>query len=105
MADIELFKKALVHIIKKSYNFSACDFCKHHKPCMSKACPEFISGIGDAEGKYPNFKWTCEDFVFGTCPVLENTPCRNCIQQDSKNFELDEDKLKKYLIQNEYIKL
>lgn len=103
--DNKLLKTALIHFLKIANNISACDFCKHYKPCLSKACPEFISGIGDVSGKYPDLKWTCEDFVFGTCPVLENTPCQNCIQQNSKNFEIDEDKLRRYLDQHENINL
>jgi hypothetical protein len=96
MKDSKLLETALVKIIKETTNFTACDFCKHFKKCMSKSCSEYVSGIGDAEGKYPNFKWSCEDFAFGTCPVLEKTPCYNCIQQDFKNFELDYDKLNTY---------
>jgi hypothetical protein len=95
----EILQIALIHFIKTSHNISACDFCKHAKPCLGRNCSLFIEGVGDVEGKYPTMKWTCEDFNFGTCLLLENTPCNGCIQNDSNNFELDEQKLKKYLIE------
>lgn len=102
MNELQL-KQILIHIIKTSHNFSACDFCKHCKPCLSKQCVDYIEGIGDAEGKYPNFRWTCEDFVFGTCPTLENTPCNGCIQNDFKSFEFDDYKLEMYAKTNNLI--
>lgn len=58
-----------------------CNLCRHYQPCMGKDCPKYISGKGatDEGGmEYPNFPWTCEEFDFGTCPLLENTPCNGC---------------------------
>ncbi len=67
----------LTKVIKK-YCDDICDYCKNHIPCEGKKCSEYIEGIGDADGKYPDFKWTCEDFDYGTCFKLENTPCNGC---------------------------
>ncbi len=58
-----------------------CLLCAHYHPCAGKDCPQYISGTGatDKEGKeYPDFKWSCDDFEYGTCPAMENTPCNGC---------------------------
>jgi hypothetical protein len=70
-----------------------CSLCKNIIACEEKKCEKYISGIGDAEGKYPEWKWSCMDFDFGECPLMENTPCNGCIQNDSGGFEFDESKL------------
>jgi hypothetical protein len=66
-----------------------CQYCKYDKPCIGDICKCFIEGVGmtDNEGKYYNTKWTCMDFNYGECPMLENTPCNGCAQNDFKNFE------------------
>ena len=76
---------ALLHCASENGSIDICEFCKHYIKCSGEECECFISGVGDAEGKYPNWKWTCEDFDFGTCPKLENTPCNGCIIE--KTFE------------------
>lgn len=58
-----------------------CSLCAHYYPCAGKDCPKYISGTGanNPDGtEDPDFKWTCEDFDFGTCPALENMPCNGC---------------------------
>lgn len=62
----------------------ACQLCAHYQACKEEACPRFTSGMGvtDLDGtQYPNMKWTCMDFKYGTCKMLEDTPCNGC------NFE------------------
>ena len=60
------------------YDINICEYCEHYIPCLGKECEKYISGIGDVEGKSPDWKWSCEDFDFGECPMLENTPCNGC---------------------------
>lgn len=75
----EAVERDLHSIIR--YAEDGCLFCAHHLTCAGKDCPRYMSGMGltDPDGKeYPDWKWTCEDFEFGTCPLLENTPCNGC---------------------------
>ena len=64
-----------------------CFYCKNYIACKGKECEKYCSGIGDVDGNFPDWKWTCEDFDFGTCPLLENTPCNECIENDFKGFK------------------
>lgn len=69
-------------------DYVSCDFCEHYVKCLGKNCENYIEGKGctDENGKeYPNFKWSCEDFNYGTCDRLINTPCNGC--DFSKNFK------------------
>ena len=62
-------------------NDAYCELCKHKVECKGKECPEYIEGVGatDTNGhEFPDFKWSCLDFNFGQCPLLDNTPCCNC---------------------------
>ena len=67
-----------------------CNYCKHNVECLGEKCGGFCKGIGDAEGKYPTWKWTCEDFKFGTCAKREGTPCDGCFDNDFSGFEWKE---------------
>lgn len=63
------------------YADKGCELCAHYIPCAGKDCSKYISGTGATgqDGKeYPDFKWTCEDFDYGQCPAMENTPCNGC---------------------------
>lgn len=62
-----------------------CKYCKNYFECEGEKCPEFISGVGDAEGKYPTWKWSCMDFDY--CAMLENTPCHACYDNAYDGFE------------------
>lgn len=65
-----------------------CEYCEHNKPCLGEDCEHYICGIGmkDENGTYYDQKWTCMDFTFGTCAMLENTPCNQCIQNNGSHF-------------------
>ena len=63
-----------------------CSLCANHVKCDGKSCECYECGVGDADGKYPNFRWSCEDFNFGTCRKLENTPCNGCIENNHAGF-------------------
>ena len=80
-------KEDYINLLKACQDIDLCEYCLHHIPCKGKECPKFIQGVGDVEGKFPDFKWTCEDFDFGTCPMLEGTPCQNCFADMDSHFE------------------
>ena len=64
-----------------------CKYCKHEIKCEGQDCDGYCSGVGDTDGNYPDWKWTCEDFNFGTCVKMENTPCNGCFENDCGGFE------------------
>ena len=64
-----------------------CKYCKNNIKCKGKECEKYCEGIGDVDGKFPDWKWSCEDFDFGTCFLLENTPCNGCFENDARGFE------------------
>ena len=67
----------------------ACEYCKHYQPCLSKECALYVEGIGaeDQNGYMHDWERSCEDFDYGTCPLLENTPCTGCIRNNYCGFE------------------
>lgn len=66
-----------------------CRYCKHNQLCLGKKCDHYIEGRGveDKQGYKYDWQWSCEDFNFGECPKLENTPCNGCIKNNMKGFE------------------
>ena len=66
-----------------------CKYCKHNQPCHGKKCECYVEGrdAQDEKGYTYDWQWTCEDFDFGTCPKLENTPCNGCIKHNMQGFE------------------
>ena len=66
-----------------------CKYCKHHQPCKGKGCELYIEGreAWDHNGCRHDWTWSCEDFNFGECPMLENTPCNGCIKNNMRGFE------------------
>ena len=64
-----------------------CAYCKNRIECKNEQCEKYSSGVGDVDGNYPDWKWTCMDFDYGTCPLLEDTPCNGCFDDDRKGFE------------------
>ena len=64
-----------------------CKFCENKIECKKKECEKYCEGIGDADGKFPDWKWTCEDFDFGTCPMMIDTPCYECFDNNYSGFK------------------
>lgn len=79
---IEDIKKAIV-------SDDICVYCKNHHDCEEKDCGEYFDGQGvtDKDGEEFDWKWSCEDFNWGECPKLRNTPCNGCMQNDFSGFE------------------
>ena len=66
-----------------------CSYCKHHIECKGEKCEKYTEGRGCWDDKkcYRDWVWSCKDFNFGTCDMLENTPCNGCFENDNKGFE------------------
>ena len=64
-----------------------CAYCKNRIECKNEQCEKYSSGVGDVDGNYPDWKWTCMDFDYGTCSLLADTPCNGCFDDDYKGFE------------------
>lgn len=66
-----------------------CSYCKHKIECKGEECPKYIKGRGCWDDKrcHHDWVWSCKDFEFGTCDMLENTPCNGCMNNDNKGFE------------------
>ena len=64
-----------------------CAYCKNRIECKKEQCEKYSSGVGDVDGNYPDWKWTCMDFDYGTCSLLADTPCNGCFDDDCKGFE------------------
>ena len=64
-----------------------CAYCKNRIKCEGQQCEKYSSGVGDVDGNYPDWKWTCMDFDYGTCSLLADTPCNGCFEDDCKGFE------------------
>ena len=77
------FKEFMLH------SDDICKYCKHYQPCLGKECECYIEGRGiqDEKGYTHDWQWSCEDFNFGTCDKLENTPCNGCIKHKMQGFE------------------
>lgn len=72
---------AAVNDIKVALNTDDnCLLCKHYIKCEDESCNCYVSGYGctDEKGHYMDWHWSCEDFNWGECPKLENTPCNGC---------------------------
>lgn len=65
-----------------------CDYCRNKVHCNPKKCTGYISGNnGLIDGKPVKFKWNCRDFNYGTCSMMENTPCFKCFENDYSGFQ------------------
>ena len=66
-----------------------CSYCKNKIECEGKKCPKYIEGRSCWDDKrcYHDWAWSCKDFNFGTCDMLEKTPCNGCFKSNNKGFE------------------
>lgn len=98
MIDYNQFLEQMLHIaeerdlIIKKYCDEICSYCENHVDCKGKNCKAYIEGEqGFINDKPVDFHWSCEDFNYGTCPMMENTPCNGCFERDYDGFRYIDD--------------
>lgn len=88
-AERDKLTEYIIKLIKK-HDDDVCYKCKNYIKCKGKECDYFMEGIGatgsDGE-EHADFIWTCEDFNYGTCRKLTDTPCNGCFDNDYKGFD------------------
>ena len=80
----------LTKLLKHANDYDdICAVCKNRIECKGENCECFEQGKGMSWGKveYPDMKWTCEDFNYGTCKKMENTPCQGCFDSEYSGFD------------------
>lgn len=88
---VDAYKNLYIDLLKAKDD-DICSKCKHQMRCEGKQCPEYIEGRGgEMDGKWVDFRWTCEDLDWGDCPMMEDTPCHGCLTGDYGGFELKEE--------------
>ena len=85
-AERDAAVKDMTAVLKRDSD-DICAYCKNRIECESQQCEKYSSGVGDVDGNYPDWKWTCMDFDYGTCSLLADTPCNGCFEDDCKGFE------------------
>jgi hypothetical protein len=86
--ELEKTKKERDTVIKNHSRIeNICGYCRNFYSCEGPKCSDYIEGVGDADGKFPNWKWSCMDFAWGQCSKLENTPCNGCIDNKHRGFD------------------
>lgn len=85
--------KALYINLLKAKDDDICGKCTHQRHCDGKTCPGYIEGRGGKlDGQWVDFRWTCEDLDWGSCPMMEDTPCHGCFDGGYCRFELKEER-------------
>ena len=75
--------------------YNICRYCSNDVECKGKECDKYedYDKVGtlmyeDGTEKELSFKYsnTCMDLDVGSCPLLINTPCHNCIENNMIGF-------------------
>lgn len=83
-AAVDTLTKLLKHANEAD---DICAYCNNQIICNGKSCESYREGVGDVDGNYPDWEWTCEDFDYGTCFKMQNTPCNGCFEKEYSGFE------------------
>lgn len=96
LSQVLRLKEERDFVIKK-YCDDICNYCKNRIECKGKDCKEFVEGNQGYINDNPvDFHWTCEDFNYGTCPLMEHTPCNRCFERDYDGFQHKDDAIDFY---------
>ena len=92
IAELQRRERAAVDTLTKLLKHSnddddICAYCNNQIICNGKSCESYCEGVGDVDGNYPDWEWTCEDFDYGTCFKMQNTPCNGCFDNEYSGFE------------------
>ena len=89
--QLQCLADAMLADIKElaSQSKDPCKYCKHYIPCLGKECKCYVEGTEawDQKGCKLDWQWSCMDFKYGECEMLENTPCNGCMTNKLKGFE------------------
>lgn len=79
--------KDFTELVMSSENI--CQYCKNNIECKGTECEKYIEGRGCWDDKrcHHDWAWSCKDFDYGTCDMLENTPCNGCFENNNRGFE------------------
>ena len=99
MFDIDLFMKQVRILIQdrediyKKFCEDICECCKNKVECNPEKCEGYIEGDkGYLNGKITKFKWDCMDFDYGTCEMMQHTPCFQCFENDYSGFQYNDNR-------------
>ena len=72
-----------------------CSYCSNYIECKEEECSKYenFGGAGfilDSEGEQISTEFsydtTCCDLDYGDCPMMENSPCKDCFENDMRGF-------------------
>ena len=100
----DIYEQFIKKLLTNDCEMALCDFCIHDIKCPCELYQRGKGGIlieqGEEKTFYSDMEWTCMDFTL--CAKHEGTPCEKCyVENFGVNLELDFDKIKKYLEDND----
>ena len=97
MFDIDLFIYQVQNLRKerddvyRKYCYDICEYCNNKVDCNPKTCEGYVSGnTVYLDGKPIESEWDCQDFEYGTCEMMEGTPCFQCFKKNYSGFQYRE---------------
>lgn len=92
--NIDLFIRQVKQLIHerdaayRKYCDDICEHCRNKIDCIPKKCSGYISGNNCLiDGKFVKSDWDCRDFDYGSCAMMEHTPCFKCFENNYSGFQ------------------